>query len=174
MVPNVFTRLPYPSINGSLWTIPLELSFYICLVVAAAVVLGRRYLFLLMFLVSILGQVALEQLGISNSTPPANVFNGVSVYNFVSYSSFFLAGVCAWKYRDLINMSLGGFLFALIAMIAARNSLVAPLAVKLCLPYIVLYIATCGSLGSRLSAKSATSAMVPISSPIPSPTASWP
>jgi len=143
-------------------------------VVAAAVVLGRRYLFLLMFLVSILGQVALEQLGISNSTPPANVFNGVSVYNFVSYSSFFLAGVCAWKYRDLINMSLGGFLFALIAMIAARNSLVAPLAVKLCLPYIVLYIATCGSLGSRLSAKSATSAMVPISSPIPSPTASWP
>lgn len=151
-LPNVFTKLPYGALNGSLWTVPLEISFYIVLVMTAFVAdFKMPYIYALAFLVSLFAHAALTYVGVTSASPPVNFLDGISVYQFVSYSSYFLAGVCAWKYRKWIHLDLGGFIIALIVMLAARDSYLAPLALKLCLPYIIIYIGICGSFGTILS-----------------------
>lgn len=107
----------------------------------------------MLLVASIAGEFLLNYLGVTASSTSVNLFNGVSVYNFTSYSSFFIAGVCAWKYRERLSVNFGGFILALIIMLAARESTLSTLAVKICLPYIIIYLGTCGGVGSRITRK---------------------
>ena len=151
-IPNVFNKLPFGAMNGSLWTIPLELSFYVVLVVLIFIANFKMpYLYALVFFASLAGQVALFYLNSTYASSTLNLLNGISAFQFITYSSYFLVGVCAWKYRELIHMNLGGLVIAFSSMLAARNSYFAPLAVTFCLPYIILYIAVSGSFGTAMA-----------------------
>jgi len=73
-VPHVFSTLPHPVINGSLWTIPLEISFYICLIVVAGAFMGQRLIYAALFFVSLGGAMALKVLGITFFSEQPSVF----------------------------------------------------------------------------------------------------
>ncbi|MEP9379043.1 acyltransferase [Aquabacter sp. CN5-332] len=149
-VPHVFSNLPHPVINGSLWTIPLEISFYICLIFVAGSFINQRIIYLAIFFCSLFGSMILRALDFTLASGQPMVLSGVSLYGFVVYSTYFWAGVCLWKFRDLVKISPGGLVTALIALYAARNSSGAPVVLALCLPYIVIYFATIGSIGTKL------------------------
>ena len=153
-IPNVFNKLPFGAMNGSLWTVPLELSFYIVLVIVTFIASFRLpYIYALAFFASLIGQFVLVYLNITYNSSTLNLLNGITAFQFITYSSYFLAGTCAWKYRALIQMNPGGLVIAFVSMFAARNSYFAPLAVTFCLPYIILYIAISGSFGTVMARK---------------------
>ena len=68
-------------------------------------------------------------------------------------AGYFLAGVTAWLYRDRVPWDRGVFLTAAILLFAARGGMAAPLVLKLCLPYALLYIGLAGGVGTRLKAR---------------------
>ncbi|MGG5820053.1 acyltransferase family protein [Falsiroseomonas sp. HW251] len=148
-VPNVFTGLPHNVVNGSLWTIPLEVSFYLCLVVMASLIRMRRALWLAVFAATVCAELMMKQLGMDNEQGP-QVFRGIPVYVFVIYFSYFMAGVCAWKYRDRLRVTAGGAAVALLLLVAARGTPMAMFLLKFCLGYLVLAVAIAGDWGQRL------------------------
>ncbi len=147
-VPNVFTALPHPVVNGSLWTIPLELSFYMTYLIAVAVARAFRAAHLLLLAASIIGEITLNVMGIGYDSPQPTALNGISIYQYVVYSSYFFAGVCAWHYREYIRISAGWTAVAFFAAFAARNTPIAPFVLKFALPYLLLVIGTSGRLGT--------------------------
>jgi peptidoglycan/LPS O-acetylase OafA/YrhL len=149
-IPHVFSHLAAPVVNGSLWTIPLEVSFYMILVIASGTFMSVQALYPVVFFGLVAGTIALRYLGIGFFSDQPSVFDGVTVYSFVVYSTYFWAGVCAWKYRDRINMSLGGFVIALLMLFAARHTAISQVAMIVLLPYIVLYLCVAGSIGTIL------------------------
>ena len=135
--------------NGSLWTIPIECSFYVLLPILTLAVGLRRSIGLL-FLLSLGGQVIARRAGLSYEAPGESLFTNVHVYPFVDLASYFLAGSAAWIARDRIPFNVGALALSLIGLYAAAGVALSDLALKLFLPYLVLYISLAGELGSRL------------------------
>ncbi len=150
-IPNVFSKLPYPYLNGSLWSLPVESLFYLLLpflLMSAAG--GRRWAVLLVFAASLAAGPAAHWYGLDDNHPGGFLFRTVSFDALAQYTSYFLAGVVAWKYRDRITLHPGGTALCLLILFAARDSLAGPLILKLCLPYLVLSIGIANGAGTRL------------------------
>jgi peptidoglycan/LPS O-acetylase OafA/YrhL len=95
-LPGVFETLPSHAVNGSLWTLPIEASLYIALLIAG--VLGfidaRRYA--LPWAVAMLGAVAF--VAMRGPLPDW-------MANEIWCVCFFITGTMAWLYRDRIRLS---------------------------------------------------------------------
>jgi peptidoglycan/LPS O-acetylase OafA/YrhL len=95
-LPGVFDTLPTRVINGSLWTLPIEASLYVLLLVAG--VLGfidaRRYA--VPWVLALLGVAAL----VMWRAPLPDWFA-----NNLWCVCFFITGTAAWLYRDRIRLS---------------------------------------------------------------------
>ena len=135
--------------NGSLWTIPIECSFYIALPVVA-LLLGLRRSAVPLFLLSLAAFPLAKHFGLSETAPGAALLTNVHAYSFIDLSSYFLAGSAAWMVRDRIPFSLGLLALSLIGLYAADQAALGDFALKLFLPYLVLYAAMAGGLGTRL------------------------
>lgn len=135
--------------NGSLWTIPIECSFYIALPVMA-LLLGLRRSAVPLFLLSLAAYPLAQHVGLSDAAPGVSLFTNVHVFPFIDLSSYFLAGSAAWMMRDRVPFSLGLLALSLIGLYAAAGVALGALALKLFLPYLVLYAALAGGVGSRL------------------------
>ena len=134
-------------INGSLWTIPIECSFYIVLPVAA-LLFGLRRSTVPLFLLSLGAFPLAQRLGLSEAAPGPALLTNVHAFPFIDLSSYFLAGSAAWMMRDRIPFSRSLLALSLIGLYAAQAAL-SGLALKLLLPYLVRYAAMVGGLGSR-------------------------
>lgn len=93
-LPGVFETLPFPAINGSLWTIPQEVRCYIALGIIGAIgaLRSRRWLMALL-IVAIIVHVAVPL----DAVPLLNRPRRLAI-------SFFL-GVVAWQWRAEIRWS---------------------------------------------------------------------
>ncbi len=135
--------------NGSLWTIPIECSFYLLLPVVM-LAFGLRRSVGPLFLLSLAGQLAARNFGLSYDAPGLSLLTNVHVYPFVDLASYFLAGSAAWMARDRVPFNLGMLALSLIGLYAAAGLPFSEVALKLCLPYVVLYASLAGGIGSRL------------------------
>ncbi len=150
-VPNVFSKLPYPYLNGSLWTLPVESLFYLLLpILLLCAAGGRRWLVLLAFAASLAAGPIAHAYGLDDNHPGSFVFRTVSTDALAQYTCYFLAGVVAWTYRGRITLRPGGAALCVLILFAARDSFAAPIILKLCLPYLVLSIGVATGAGTRL------------------------
>ncbi len=140
---------PQWMMNGSLWTIPIECSFYIALPVIA-LVFGLRRSVAPLFAASLLALPAAKYAGLSYAVPGASILTSVHAFPFIDLASYFLAGATAWMARDRMPFSLGMLAISLIAIYAGAQADLGELCLKLFLPYVVLYASMAGGAGTRL------------------------
>ena len=149
-IPGVFSQHPYPYLNGSLWTLPVETSFYLLLPLILLVSRQRRWIVLVLWLLALAAEPVATALGLSEANFGGFLFRTVRLFPAIQMSGFFLGGVVAWLYREEIPFDAGLFAICAILLFAAGNSEALGLAMKLCLPYCILYIGMAGSFGTRL------------------------
>lgn len=135
--------------NGSLWTIPIECSFYIILPIVM-LTLGLRRSVLPLFVISVLAHPVNKYFGLSYAAQGASIVTNVHVFPFVDLASYFFAGAAAWMARDRIPFSLGMLALNVIGLYAGSQADLSDICLKLFLPYVVLYASMAGGLGSRL------------------------
>ena len=121
--PPVFAGFPYPMVNGALWTISYEFRCYLLIPVLAALGLySRRTLFLIGWLAVAVGA------GLYSAAHPSDAMSA----GMIRFVPFFLAGNCAYLYRDRIlwNRALAGvsMVVALLATVRWSTMFVLPVA----------------------------------------------
>jgi len=153
-IAGVFTHNPVPVVNGALWSLPIEALFYLVLPFLLLLASGRRWVVLALWLATLVAEPVAAWYGLGDNAPGAVVFNEVRVFQAINMGGYYLAGVVAWLYRDQVPWDRGVFLSALLLLLlfAVRGGVAAPLMLKLCLPYAVLWIGLAGGAGSRLEA----------------------
>jgi len=135
--------------NGSLWTIPIECSFYMILPIIT-LVFGLRRSVMPLFLISLLAEPAAKHFGLSYTVPGISLLTSVHAYPFIDLASYFFAGSAAWVFRDRMPFSLGLLAISLIGLYAGASTDGRELCLKLFLPYVVLYASMAGGIGTRL------------------------
>lgn len=110
VLPGVFSSNPILQINGPLWTLQYEWSFYIVvLLLGMSSLLHRRGFITGIFVISLV----LTYLNIGNYS---NVY--WTLLHFLPvFFMYFLFGVLAYLYRDHIFMSLGAFVLVVIVLV---------------------------------------------------------
>jgi peptidoglycan/LPS O-acetylase OafA/YrhL len=131
--PPVFAGFPYPTVNGALWTITYEFRCYLLIPVLAALGLySRRLLFAIGWLAVVLGAGLYSAAHLGETTS----------LGLLHFAPFFLAGNCAYLYRDRMRWgrTLGGVSMA--AAILSMGSLAATMFVlPIAGSYAILWLA---------------------------------
>lgn len=141
-LPHVFYGTPYPHVNGSLWTLPIECFLYLCLpIVAAFGLLRPRFGWLPLGLFAAYAVYATTFLGVTDAQRGRWVFPTVQEYPLIQFGLFFLVGSFAYIYRDRVPLSGGLCAIALILLYGARNTIIAPLVFVGGLSYLTLCLA---------------------------------
>lgn len=107
-VPDVFQGQPYPSINGSMWSVSLEFICYIFVLVAGSLGIIRRKVVWLFIAIALYAVVLYQTFGFS--LPYVLLDNPL-----LRLATFFLIGGCFYLYRNFISYkSLPAVIFALV------------------------------------------------------------
>ena len=130
-LPGVFQELPDKAINGSLWSLPIELRLYALILFLAIVkVFNSRAIFNMIFFFIILG-------GYFNSQLWMPIF---SDENHRHVAMMFLIGSFAWVNRDSIPINPALMLLLLFFAAAHHKSPSFGIAYSILIPYAVFYL----------------------------------
>ena len=132
-LPGVFTGNAYPDVvNGSLWTLPLEVLMYIgVMILGLTGFLTRRLIFLPIAVLAVGHFWLLGKLGIES----------YFIKNIFKLGLLYYSGSALFLYRDDIPWRgwIAALLFA--ALVATFRTDIGPLVYFVALPYLVLYLA---------------------------------
>jgi peptidoglycan/LPS O-acetylase OafA/YrhL len=142
-LPGVFESLPDHGANGSLWTLPVECGLYLILpAVAFCGGLTKRGTAVMFAACVISYFVATGYFGLNNwSARGPFLFQGVMAFDAFKLSAFFFAGAALQAYRNNIPLHAGGAIVCGLILFAATETVTAPAAYFLCLPYLVIFAA---------------------------------
>ena len=130
LLPGVFDSNPSDSVNGSLWTLPVEMRMYVFTAIAGVLgLLGKRRAF---------NAVVLTAVAVAVIWPGSLPLLGD--HNHAEIASFFVAGAALYVNREILPLRAAGLL-ALIVLTAALSWTAAyPLLFALAFTYAVLLL----------------------------------
>lgn len=112
-LPGVFEGLPRDAVNGSLWTLPIEVRLYLALLVAALVGMLRPRRYLAAWALAIAGAAAYA---LRAGPLPEHLA-------YLAWAAaFFITGTLLWLWRDRIRLSWWACAGLLAAAVALRGS----------------------------------------------------
>lgn len=136
----VFTRNIVPNVNGSLWTLPYEFSFYLWVYLATGLgVLTRRSSVVLSLLVVGFALFLKHGVGLSFESQGGFLFKGSPYYSGIKNLVFFMMGSMLYFLRDRIVLTAPMAITALLLMVIAVGGHMEGLAYYVCFPYLVIY-----------------------------------
>ncbi|MFN8285112.1 MAG: acyltransferase [Chitinophagales bacterium] len=143
VLPGVFSTNPMTNvINGSLWTLAYEFSFYLLLLVAGITgLIKNRYVVLLGWVVLFAARTYLRsKIFVYDYATPYLL--GLNVMYVVEWSLFFGAGTLLYLFREEIKFNVFIFVAAVAVTIAAVyfNETAGRIVYYLTLPYIIFYL----------------------------------
>ncbi len=142
-LPRVFTTNPEAyTVNGSLWTLPIECGFYVFLpLMAATGMLSPRAALAVVFAVIAIYLVNTYYFNLEWNNQGGLLFRGAPLYSTVRNFLFFFIGSCFWIWRSRLVYS-HGLAIAMVGVLylfAAQPFRTA--AYYVALPYLVMYVA---------------------------------
>lgn len=141
-LPGVFLNNAICSVNGALWTIKVEVSFYLFLplIIILANKIERKYLsFIFIYIFSILYKFILNYLSIKYSNH-ASAFDTLS-HQLPGFLTFFVSGIALYYYFDLFIKWKNTLIIFAIPIFAIEYYLQTEYLLPLALSVIILYIA---------------------------------
>ena len=147
-LPGVFQTHPAHEVNGSIWTLAYEFSYYIMILCGAAVGLFRRkWLAVIGFFIFF----GLQLYVIYGHVPPKIQYflpyTDLDIKNFTDFGLYFTAGALFYLYRDQVTYTYSLAVLAVVIYSLAIYFNVAWLARYIALPYLILYIAFVPKIG---------------------------
>ena len=132
-LPGVFAgNCSSPDINGSLWTLQVELLCYLGgFILFRMKMLGRRIL-LVFYAVLVVGSSVLFYTPIRSAL-------GKFVF-LILPAMMFYSGILFWQFRDLIQLRWSHFLAAVLVLVILNESKLLPIGLILTLPYILTFL----------------------------------
>jgi len=141
-LPGVFEGNPEKAVNGSLWTLPIECSFYIILPILYVLgLLRRNCFFLLPCATAIIYIIGVTKLGWSWNEQGGSLFMAVPTYVAVKNGLFFLLGGCLWIYRDFVPLDDGLAICCILLLIISRLHDSKWVVYFISVPYLTIYLA---------------------------------
>lgn len=143
--PGVFADHPHSSVNGSLWTLPLEVFMYLLLIPLFWVGwLQRRGVTLMLpvafFCAYAIGETFFD-LGWANRGPI--ILWSVDLFNIFRLGIFFFAGVALRSYRGTVAVDGRLALLALAVFVCTFRSKYGFAGAAVAIPYLTYYVAYC-------------------------------
>jgi peptidoglycan/LPS O-acetylase OafA/YrhL len=128
-LPGVFGSNPSPSVNGSLWTLPVELRMYVLVAIAGVLgAVGRRTAFNLL-------AAAIVVAGLAWPGSPV-----LAKPDHQQIAVFFLAGAFLYVNRDVLRLTGRGAIVAVVAAAVAGLTGAYPLVFAFTFAYVILWI----------------------------------
>lgn len=132
--------LPYnDTINGSLWTLPLECGFYLVILslIKAGALTERSGIYIVLWICALF-LYSISWLGLTWQNEGANLWHGISAYYTLKYAAFFMIGSGLYIYRKIIPLDYRLVSLAILLLLVGHGSQTIYL---ICVPYIILYMA---------------------------------
>ncbi|MBB4041501.1 peptidoglycan/LPS O-acetylase OafA/YrhL [Microvirga flocculans] len=140
-LPGVFSENPLRSVNGSLWTLSIEVFFYGVLPCLALMgLLGRSVIVMIVALI-VFYAIAVENYGLGWNNQGGKIFPSVPMYSALKQGIFFLSGAALWIFRDRIKINVVIFMMSIFILFVIRNNQNKQYFLFFALPYIVIYLA---------------------------------
>ncbi|MGV3621467.1 MAG: acyltransferase family protein [Archangium sp.] len=140
-LPGVFGSNPYKTaVNGSLWSLPVEVSMYLLtpLILTAGAWLRRPRLVLW---VATLVSIALSTLYVRmGATPPIAVFYGIGLVSLLDVAPFFIVGMlcCAYGWHRALSPQTAALAFLIAMLFPSATPVVDELVLLVLIPIVVL------------------------------------
>lgn len=113
-LPGVFETLPHPSVNGSLWTLPIEGRLYLLLLLAGAVGMLRPWRYLPAWALAMAGAAAFAWL---KAPLPQHL-------SYLCWTvAFFITGTLLWLWRERIRLDGRWVVPLIVAAFLTRDSI---------------------------------------------------
>lgn len=139
VLPGVFMDVTYPhTVNGSLWTIPIEAFCYVAL---AAIFFAGRKTFSLVVPVIVLISAFSIWLFFHGPIAPRTLFGTTPVMPAMRFGLIFLAGTFLWKYKDIVPFKGSIAAMCLVILLIGSRFNYNELALFIALPYLLMYLA---------------------------------
>lgn len=139
-IKGVFIDNPLKGLNGSTWTLPIEMTLYVAALLAATFGLlrARAMPFLLALCIGTYAYARAKGLAFPDNVGP-EIVNKVALYPLALWGLFFCVGSSMWIYRDRLEMSGGIACCAVLLLIVARS--IWDAAFVGCFAYLTIYFA---------------------------------
>jgi peptidoglycan/LPS O-acetylase OafA/YrhL len=138
VLPGVFTGNPYPgAVNGSLWSLPVEVLGYTLIAVLGLLVATRFRFVMVVFALAM--AVLLERLVIGQVALPSALLL-VPTFPLLQYMGMYAVGASLYLYRDKVRLSWFGVLLCVGLDFVLYSSSTVEVARIFTLPYLVVAI----------------------------------
>lgn len=143
-LPGVFEKNPEKAVNGSLWTLPYEVTMYVFLVILQLInFFKKRNLVLTLFLLAF--PISVYYI-FNTSSLKLIPFIHLSLVDTLEFGIFFMAGTLMFLFKDKIQFRLAYFIIVTclwfgLGFLHLTSSIMIKIIGFIALPYMVLYLA---------------------------------